>query len=166
MRKVRDGFDWRHGKKIAITILTDDTPAKPKDGAYARVLLKEAAEFAKATKSQQLFIWVWLQHQAWENKSRTFSVPNAALTEYGINRETKRCALLALEAAGLIALERNGKQALIVTILRGTLQKKRCVCCQVNLTGLAREPDRTAREPDKNLHVNLTGHNAEVPILR
>jgi hypothetical protein len=87
------------------------------------VLLKEAAEFAKATKSQQLFIWVWLQHQAWENKSRTFSVPNAALTEYGINRETKRCALLALEAAGLIALERNGKQALIVTILRGTLQK-------------------------------------------
>jgi hypothetical protein len=123
MRKVRHSHTWRRGKKIAITSIIDDDEVKPKDGAYARVLLKGAAELAKATKSQQLFIWIWLLHRAWEKNSKTFSVPNTALTEYGIKRETKRCALLALEAAGFIALERNGKQALTVTILKSTIQK-------------------------------------------
>jgi hypothetical protein len=124
-RKIREGYRWRRGKRIAVVSITDDAPAKAKwqGGLYAQVLLKEAAAIAKTVKSaQHLFVWVWLLHLAWREGSKTFQVSNTALTEYGISRWIKYRALLALEAVGFIALKRDGKEALTVTILKGTIQ--------------------------------------------
>jgi hypothetical protein len=81
------------------------------------VRLKSAAAAAQATKSLRLLVWLWLQYEAWRTKSATVTVTNSELEVYGINRERKRQALLALEASGLIQVERSGLEAVTVTII-------------------------------------------------
>ena len=81
------------------------------------VLLKSAATAATATRSPRMFVWLWLQYEAWRTKSATVTVTNGELAFYGINRERKRQALLDLEASGLIEVERSGLEAVTVTII-------------------------------------------------
>ena len=58
-----------------------------------------------------------LRYQAWKAKGKPFALSNALLARYGVHRNTKYRALTELEAAGLIRLERRGKQALRITLL-------------------------------------------------
>jgi hypothetical protein len=81
------------------------------------VLLKSAAAAAKATRSPRMFVWLWLQYEAWRTRSATVTATNSDLEFYGINRERKRQALLDLEASGLIQVERTGLEAVTVTII-------------------------------------------------
>jgi hypothetical protein len=48
---------------------------------------------------------------------RTFDVPNGELKSWGISRKTKYQTLDRLAAAGLIRINRKGKEALTATIL-------------------------------------------------
>ena len=79
-------------------------------GAHPRimVLLKSAAAAAKATRSPKLFVWLWLQYEAWRTGSATVTATNSELEFYGVDRERKRQALLDFEASGLIQVERRG----------------------------------------------------------
>ena len=61
-------------------------------------------------------VWVWLVYRAWQDKSSTIVVPNAALAKYGVSREVKRRALAELETAGLITVARRHGKTPIVTI--------------------------------------------------
>jgi hypothetical protein len=81
------------------------------------VLLKSAAAAAKTTRSPRMFVWLWLQYEAWRTRSATVTATNSELEFYGINRERKRQALLDFEASGLIQVERSGLEAVIVTII-------------------------------------------------
>jgi hypothetical protein len=84
-----------------------------------RVMLRlvTLARAAKATRSPRLFVWAWLQYEAWWNKSMTVNVANGELEHYGINRERKLRALLDLEAAGLIRVERSGRDAVTIILI-------------------------------------------------
>ena len=84
-----------------------------------RVMLRlvTLARAAKATRSPRLFVWAWLQYEAWRNRSATVNVANGELEHYGINRERKRRALLDLEAAGLVRVERSGRSAVTVILI-------------------------------------------------
>jgi hypothetical protein len=87
------------------------------DNPYTMLLLQSAAAAAKAARSQKMFVWVWLQYEAWRTKSATVVITNDELGLYGINREAKRQALLDFETAGLITVKRKGLQAVAVTLL-------------------------------------------------
>ena len=88
-------------------------------GAHPRimVLLKSAAAAAKATRSPKMFVWLWLQYEAWRTGSATVTATNSELEFYGVDRERKRQALLDFEAGGLIKVERSGLEAVTVTII-------------------------------------------------
>ncbi len=103
-----------HGK-----VETVPSTAQPKrrKHLFAQVSLHQAAAAAKATRCHQLFVWIWLQHMAWKTRSQTFTVTNAALTQYGIDRRRKWQALKSLEAAGLILIVRYKSKAPTVTLI-------------------------------------------------
>ena len=73
---------------------------------------------AKLTKTPRAMVWIILVYLAWKNNSATFVLSNELLRRYGVTRFTKYRALETLEAAGEIGIERRGKQALIITLLR------------------------------------------------
>ena len=79
--------------------------------------LETLARAAKATGSRRLFIWVWLQYEAWWNRNATVKAANSELEHYGIDRELKRRALLDLEAAGLVKVKRRGHELVTVTVI-------------------------------------------------
>jgi hypothetical protein len=78
--------------------------------------LNWAATAAKATKSPAMVICTLLLHAAWKADGKAFTLSNGALAKAGVNRETKRRVLLNLEAAGLIAVERNHGRSPRVTL--------------------------------------------------
>jgi hypothetical protein len=108
----------RQGERIAVeTIETGATPRRHRANSFAQVPLGWAAAAAKATKTPRAMVWVLLQHMAWQNDRAAFSLSNAALAKYGVSREVKRRALAALEAAGLIRVERQHGRAPFVTLI-------------------------------------------------
>ncbi len=110
-------FVTRHGRRIEVeTLPSKSAPRRPRV-TFAKVPLKEAAAAAKATRSQQMFVWIWLQYRAWWLKRRTFPVSNMALAEYGIGQDAKLRALRALEAARLIEVEWRGTKTPMVTLI-------------------------------------------------
>jgi hypothetical protein len=54
---------------------------------------------------------------AWKTGSRTFSLSNELLAQYGVTRWMKRRVLARLEKAGKIEIRQCGKRAPIVTLL-------------------------------------------------
>jgi hypothetical protein len=95
-------------------------PVKRKKAApFVKVPLSWLEQVTKATRSpQQVFVGVWLLHLRWKAKSPRFSVPNAQLAKYGIDRRSKRLALASLAEAGVIAIERAACKSPIVTLRR------------------------------------------------
>ena len=61
-------------------------------------------------------IYLWRRHIICQRR-KTFDVPNGELESWGIPRQTKYRALARLDAAGVLAVRRKGKDALTVTIL-------------------------------------------------
>jgi hypothetical protein len=86
---------------------------KTKD-TFVKVPLWWAAEAAKATRSPTTLVLVELLHRSWKAKSLTFPFPSGRLSTNGVSLSVKRRVLRALEAAGLITVERrNGKTPLV-----------------------------------------------------
>jgi hypothetical protein len=110
-----------HGKKILVSTLPyPDKKSRRKrrlDNAFSQVDLAWAARAAKILHSPVTFMLIYLQYVAWQKKSKTFSLPNTDLRQYGISRQTKSRLLRALTTKGLIGTHRDGHQAVTVTLL-------------------------------------------------
>src|SRR5262245_45858424 len=110
----------RQGERIVVeTIKSGATFSRHRANSFAQVPLGWAAAAAKATKTPRAMVWVLLQHMAWQNNGLAFPISNAALARYGVSREVKRRALAALEASGLIRVERQHGRAPVVTLIDG-----------------------------------------------
>jgi hypothetical protein len=114
-------FVTRQGKRIEVETLPPDVPPskarRREANLFIKMPLKWAATATTAIGSRQCFVLIWLLHLAWKTKAMTFKLSNAPLASYGVSRETKRRALVKLETAGLIKVERLHGRATIVTLL-------------------------------------------------
>jgi hypothetical protein len=114
-------YVFRRGRKIEVeTIDTGIGPSKARRREaylFAKVPLQWMGTAAKATRCPQAFVLIWLWHMAWRTRSMSFPLSNVTLARYGISREVKRRTLAALEAAGLILVERRKNQAPTVTLI-------------------------------------------------
>ena len=90
---------------------------KPRKDAFVQVPLDWFKAAAKATRSPQAFVSVWLLHLAWKANSPTFPVPNGQLEQHGVSRYAKYRALARLERAGLITVDRRDRKTPIVTLV-------------------------------------------------
>ena len=64
-----------------------------------------------------LFVLLVLLHLSFNARSKSFSCPNDLFERFGVDRWEKYRALAKLEAAGFIAIRRDGLKALNVTLL-------------------------------------------------
>jgi hypothetical protein len=110
------------GKEITIEMPDPVVKKKAKrTKPFAQVELDLAAKMAEAIGTPRAFILVMLWHLAWQAKGQPFPFTNEILRKYGVSRDVKRKVLVALEAAGLIKIERHGIQSPIVTIINYTV---------------------------------------------
>jgi hypothetical protein len=108
----------RQGERIPVeTVKSDVKPNRRRANSFAQVPLDWAAAAAKATKTPRAMVLVLLHHMAWQNDGAPFPLSNALLAKHGVSREVKRRALAALEAAGLIVVERWHGRAPVVTVV-------------------------------------------------
>ena len=84
---------------------------------FAAVELNGAAKAFAAMGCPKAMVYVWLVHRARMTGKRTVVMPNGGLAKYGVARETKRRALLELEAGGVIAVSRQSRKTPQVTLL-------------------------------------------------
>ena len=107
-----------HWAKKRMAELVAAAPVRrKKTEPFVMVSLTLAGRAAVATDSQKVMVWLWLTYRAWKTRSNKIAVPNGALAEFGVSREIKRRALLQLEAAGLIAVDRKSRKTPEVTLL-------------------------------------------------
>ena len=90
---------------------------RKKTELFVKVPLWWIAAAAKAAHSPATIVCIELLHASWKAKSLTFPVPNSRLQRQSVSRETKRRVLRALEAAGLIRVERQTGKSPIVTLV-------------------------------------------------
>lgn len=106
-----------------IEVVESDTGVKPKKpapkdrhvGCPVSWLLR-VLPVVKSPKQLAVAIWLWRRRTICGGRD-TFSAPNDELRHWGIARSAKYRTLALLEAAGMIAIERCGKDALTITIL-------------------------------------------------
>jgi hypothetical protein len=111
-------FVYRHGRCIEVETLNTATAIKKQQpDPFVKVPLRWAAKAAKATKTGKAMVWLELLYAAWQAKSNVITLSNKRLEQRGVNRFAKYRALRELEADGMIAIERQGKKAPVVTIL-------------------------------------------------
>jgi hypothetical protein len=100
---------------------SDDAADRPRGKArkdtFVKVPLWWIEQATRATRTPQAFVCIWLLHLSWRARSPTFSLPNDRLNKRGADRRRKRRALRALEAAGLITVERRHGKTPIVTLV-------------------------------------------------
>jgi DNA-binding transcriptional ArsR family regulator len=112
--------DWSK-KRLAELTATAATVKKQRkakaEGTFVKVPLQWIERATRATRTPQAMVCIWLLHLAWQAKSITFPLPNDKLTKLGVDRRAKRRALVSLEKAGLITVERRHKKAPIVTLV-------------------------------------------------
>jgi hypothetical protein len=100
----------RRGKGIA-------TRFNPKRETFVKVPLWWIERAAHVMRAPQAFVAIWLLHLAWKTKSTTFPLPNGLLEARGVTRNVKYRALVALEAAGMITVDRTDGKTPIITIV-------------------------------------------------
>ena len=91
--------------------------AKAKKEAWAQVPLLWAAEMAKRSNSARGMIIILLAYLAWKTNSTTFALSSEMTRRYGVPRYAKSRALAALEAAGVIKVDRRRKQTPVITLV-------------------------------------------------
>jgi hypothetical protein len=92
-------------------------PAKrKKQEPFAKVPLSWAKQMTAATHTKRALVGIVLLHTAWKTKRTTFPLPNGLLARLGVSRQTKYRALVDLEHAGLIAVERPLHKTPIITM--------------------------------------------------
>jgi hypothetical protein len=111
----------RQGRRIEIETIEAGVAApktrRRQPNSFAKVPLDWATAAARATRTPQAMVWIMLHHMAWQTGCTAFPLSNAVLAKYGVNREVKRRALKALEASGLIQVERRHGRAPVVTLV-------------------------------------------------
>jgi CRP-like cAMP-binding protein len=105
-----------YGKQIWVDTL-DTSGRKTKRKDFTQLPLEWAAGAAKAAGIPGTMVLILLAYMAWKTKSATFPLSNMLLAEYGVTRYTKYRILANLEKEGWIKLQRDNKQALLVTLL-------------------------------------------------
>jgi hypothetical protein len=109
-------FDW------STVEVVETTPVYPKTGITKPFVILDLAEAAQAATvlntAAQMFVWVWIVHQAKKRNSKLVTVSNVALAPYAISRKVKAAALDHLEAAGWISIEQNAGEAPVVKLLQ------------------------------------------------
>jgi hypothetical protein len=84
---------------------------------FVKVPLWWIAAATKATRTPGAMVCIELLHASWKANAATFPLPNGRLARLGVNRETKRRVLQALERGGLIRVERPPRKTPIVTLI-------------------------------------------------
>ena len=109
----------RHGRRIRVGTLDTGAPVKTRrqTDPFVKASLRWAAAAAKATRTPQALVWIWLLRLAFEARSPTFTVPNGRLKGHGVSRFAKTRALANLETAGLINVERRPGKSPRVTLV-------------------------------------------------
>jgi hypothetical protein len=87
------------------------------EDVFVKVPLWWFEQATKVTQTPQAFVCVWLLYLAWKTKKSEFAVPNHMLGKRGVDRHTKYRALVSLEKAGLIKIDRRGGKTLKVTLI-------------------------------------------------
>jgi hypothetical protein len=112
-----------------VTIEIPDITKKPRKTKqtepFARMSLELTARMAQAVGSPRAFVLVMLVHLAWQAKGQPFPFANEMLKKYGVSRDVKREVLVALEAKGLVKVERCHSRAPIVTMISQTVGERR-----------------------------------------
>jgi hypothetical protein len=109
--------DWAKQRRAELEAAAPVKRRKRKD-AFVQVPLWWLEAAARATRSPQTFVVVWLLHLAWKAKKLTFPVPNDQLGRHGVDRRTKYRVLAKLERAGLITVDRRDRKTLRVTLVK------------------------------------------------
>lgn len=113
-----DEKEFADMRRAAATLPPQAARNKAHKETFIKVPLWWLEQVTRAVQSpQQAFVGVWLLHLAWKARCATFPVPNGQLGEYGVDRRAKRLALVNLEAAGLITVERPNRKTPIVTLV-------------------------------------------------
>ena len=110
----------RHGRRVAIKTL-NPTPAKPKRKKaepFTMIAHTDAAKGFAALGCLAALVWYGLLHREWAERRRTVRLPTALLRSWGVDRWAWGRALVHLERAGLITVERRPGCAPEVTLLR------------------------------------------------
>jgi hypothetical protein len=108
---------FRHGKRIETVELVPTAALRQqqkKEEAFVLMPLARAAEVTKCMKAKGVMVWIVLLYLVWKNKKQTVKLSNEVIKHYGVSRHVKYRALVALEAAGIIAVEwQNGRTPLV-----------------------------------------------------
>ena len=118
MSRARTIFS--HGKYMEVISADRTRPGRKLSGKqndFAMVPLGWAADVTKAMNAPGYMVFTLLAYLAWKTKSSTFVLSNDYLKRYGVDRDAKHRALVRLEKAGVILIERHGRHAPIVTLL-------------------------------------------------
>ena len=91
--------------------------SKVRKDTFVKVPLWWIEQATRATRTPRAFVCIWLLHLSWRARSTTFPRPNDRLGKRGVDRQAKRRTLLALEAAGLITVERRHGKTPVVTLV-------------------------------------------------
>jgi hypothetical protein len=66
--------------------------------------------------SEQLLVWLYIHHRMWADKSSAVVIANKALEDWGVSRRAKYAALINLERARLIYVERRERKSPVVSL--------------------------------------------------
>jgi hypothetical protein len=113
-------YVMREGRRIEVETLNSGISAtkKSKRAGWIKLPLPWAVKAAKASNTTRALVWIRLLQANWEAGSDTFPLPNGQLKRDGVTRQIKSRVLRELEAAGLITVQRRGRNAPLVTIVR------------------------------------------------
>jgi len=84
------------------------------------VMMSHQAAMAgcRALGCPAFIVWHYIHYRVWAEGAPTVSLPNQALADMGVTRDTKRRALRRLERAGLIRIASQGNyRSPLVTLL-------------------------------------------------
>jgi hypothetical protein len=85
---------------------------------FLQIPIRTLVDGSNAVRSvQQFLVWLYIHYRVWADKRRAVEIANRTLKDWGVDRRAKYKALRSLEAAGLIALERQGRHSPRVTLL-------------------------------------------------
>jgi len=114
-------YTMRDGKRI--NTASDDfgiTVKKKRYEPWVKAPLREVAAELKILGYPGAAALLVLRYEAWKAKGKPFALPNKRLSQCGVGREVKRRTLARLETAGVIRVERNGRQAPVIQWLTVT----------------------------------------------
>ena len=86
-------------------------------GRFLKKTSLEPLQRAAALPGRALHLYLAIRHRCDLQRSRTTTLPSAYLRMWGINKDAKYRALLMLESAKLVAVDRRPGHTVVVTIL-------------------------------------------------